>query len=232
MSDSSLSMRIVLLMAGAVVCSLLGPGHAETGAQDGSQEVVFRLLLSKAKCQLAIWVTDSKGVFVDTVYVTRYVAKKGLGNRGGKLDGKLGGSRLSSLPVWAYGRGFDYGGGNFYPSKDRPLPDAITSATPKKGEFVWTWRPQKGLEPGKYFYYVEVNKSFDKNENHKYSWYRGQPSVVWQGVLQVGQEVSQGSAVIVGHGDVAGADGEIHPDVSTLTTALRLIESVEAVYRP
>lgn len=56
--------------------------------------------------------------------------------------------------------------------------------------------------------------------------------LLWQGVLQVGQEVSQGSAVIVGHGDVAGADGMIHPDVSTLTTSLRLIESVEVVYRP
>jgi hypothetical protein len=223
---------MALLIAGLVFSLLLLQGYAATEAEDSSQEVRFRLLLSKGKCQFAIWVTDSKGAFLDTVYVTRYVAKKGLGNRGGKLDGKLGGSRLSSLPVWACGRGFDYGGGNFYPSKDRPLPDAITSATPKKGEFVWTWRPQRRLEPGKYFYYVEVNKSFDKNEHHKYSWYRGQPSVVWQGVLQVGQEVSQGSAVIVGHGHVAGADGEIHPDVSTLTTALHLIESVEVVYRP
>ena len=232
MSGSSLPVRIALLIAGVVFSSLLWQGHAATEAEDSSQEVVFRLLISKGKCQFAIWLTDEERGFIDTVYVTRKTAQKGLGNRGGKLDGKLGGSRLSTLPVWAHWRGFDYGGGNFYPSKDRPLPDAITSATPKKGEFVWTWRPPKRLEPGRYFYYIEVNKSFDKNEHHKYSWYRGQPSVVWQGVLQVGQEVSQGSAVIVGHGDVAGADGMIQPDVSTLTTSLRLIESVEVVYRP
>jgi hypothetical protein len=232
MSGSSLLLRITLPIAGLVVSLLPWLGYAETEAQDGSQEVVFRLLMSKGKCQFAIWLTDEEGSFIDTVYVTKKTAQKGLGNRGGKLDGKLGGSRLSTLPVWAYWRGYDYGGGNFYPPKDDPLPDAITSATPKEGEFVWTWKPQKRLEPGRYFYYVEVNKSFDKNEHHKYSWYRGQPSVVWQGVLQVGQEVSQGSAVIVGHGDVAGADGKIHPDVSSLTTALRLIESVEVVYRP
>jgi hypothetical protein len=232
MTGFSLPLRVALSIAALVVCLPPWLGHAETEAQDGSQEVVFRLLMSKGKCQFAIWVTDSKGAFVDTVYVTRYVAKKGLGNRGGKLDGKLGGSRLSSLPVWAHGRGFDYGGGNFYPPKDDPLPDAITSATPKEGEFVRTWRPPKRLEPGRYFYYVEVNKSFDKNEHHKYSWYRGQPSVVWQGALRVGDEVSESAAVIIGHGHVGGADGKIHPDVSTLTTALRLIESVEVVYRP
>ena len=232
MSGSPHVRQTALSIAVFVLCSLCRHGYAETEAQDGSQEIAFRLLMSKGKCQFAIWVTDSRGVFVDTVSVARYVATKGLGNRGGKLDGKLGGSRLSALPVWAYWRGFDYGGGNFYPPKDNPLPDAITSATPKEGEFVWTWKPQKRLEPGRYFYYVEVNKSFDKNEHHKYSWYRGQPSVVWQGALRVGDEVSESAAVIIGHGHVAGADGEIDPDVSTMTSALRLIQSVEAVYRP
>ena len=188
--------------------------------------------MSKGKCQVAVWLTDEEGSFIDTVYVTKKTAQKGLGNRGGQLDGKLGGSRLSTLPVWAHCRGFDYGGGNFYPPKDDPLPDAITSATPRAGEFVRTWRPPKRLEPGRYVYYIEVNKSFDKNDDHRYSWYRGQPSVVWQGALRVGDEVSKSAAVIIGHGHMAGADGKIHPDVSTLTTALRLIESVEVIYRP
>ena len=232
MSGSALPFRSALLIAAAIVLSLLWHGYAAAEAEDDSQEVVFRLLLSKGKCQFAIWLANEEGRFIDTVYVTKKTAQKGLGNRGGKLDGKLGGSRLSNLPVWAYSRGFDYGGGNFYPPKDNPLPDAITSATPKEGEFVWTWKPRKRLESGRYRFFVEVNKSFDKNEHHKYSWYRGQPSVVWQGVLQIGGDVSQGSAAIVGHGDVAGADGKIHPDVSTLTTALGLIESVEAIYRP
>jgi hypothetical protein len=232
LSHASLRVGIALLIAGLSLFQLPWTGHAFAQDTAGSQEITFRILLSRGKCQFAVWVADDTGAFVDTVYVTRGVAQKGLGNRGGKLDGKLGGSRLSSLPVWAYGRGVDYGGGNFYPPKDQPLPDAITSATPKAGEFVWTWRPAKPLEPGKYFFYVEVNKSFDKNDDHSYSWYRGQPSVVWQGVLQVGDEAAKGTAMIIGHGDVAGGDGKIHPDVSTLTTALGLVESVEAVYRP
>jgi len=101
------------------------------------------------RCQLAIWLTDEKGAFVDTVYVTKKVAKKGLGNRRGGLDDMLGGAHLSVLPVSAFGRGIDYGGGNFYPPKEKPLPDAITSATPKAGKFVWVWKPKKPLKPGK-----------------------------------------------------------------------------------
>ncbi len=226
-------MRIALLLAGLVACLPCWTQVAVAeGGTAGSREFTFRIQMAKGKCQLAVWLTDEQGRFVDTVYVTRKIAQKGLGNRKGRLDGKLGGPRLSSLPVWAHARGVDYGDGNFYPPKNEPLPDAITSATPKAGEFVWTWRPKTPLEPGRYFFFVEVNKSFDKTKAHKYSWYRGQPSVVWQGTLQVGDEVSHGSAVIIGHGDVAGADGKINPDVSTLTTALRLIEDVQASCRP
>jgi hypothetical protein len=194
--------------------------------------LTFNIDLSKKGCQLAIWIVNEKGEFVDTVYVTRKTAIKGLGNRGGELDDRMGGSRLSVLPVWAYQRGVDYGGGNVYPPKDKSLVDAITSATPKAGEFVRTWHPTKNLKLGTYTYYIEVNKSFDDNEHHNYSWYRGQPSVVWQGKITVGSKASKSEAKIIGHGDVAGANGSISSDLSTLTTALHLIKKVGAVYSP
>ena len=200
--------------------------------QTVNQTCSFKLLLSDNKSQIAIWITDEHGSFVDTVYVTRKIAQKGLGNRGGTLDDKWGGSRLSTLPVWAYSRGIDYGNGNFYPSKDMPLADAISSATPKAGEFVWNWSPKKILKQGKYFYYVEINKSFDENEHHHYSWYRGQPSVVWRGTLMFGDKSYESKAQIIGHGHVCGENGQINPDLSTLTTALKLIENVTAIYQP
>jgi hypothetical protein len=192
----------------------------------------FHILLNQKNCQMAIWLTDENGNFVDTVYVTKKTAQKGMGNRGGGLDDRFGGSRLSTLPVWAHQRGVDYGGGNFYPTRDQPLPDAVSSATPRAGDFIWEWRPEKDLKPGKYYYYVEVNKSFDRNDSHDYSWYRGQPSVVWRGDLQVGERPFESRARIVGHGHVAGKDGSINPDLSTLTTALRLIEAVKVIYKP
>jgi hypothetical protein len=203
---------------------------AET--KNDKQAFTFNIVLTKKSCQIAIWLVNEKGKFVDTVYITRKTAKKGLGNKGGELDDRLGGSRLSVLPVWAHQRGFDYGDGNFYPPKDKALVDAITSATPKAGEFVWTWRPPKNLKPGKYYYNIEVNKSFDDNEHHNYSWYRGQPSVIWQGSLNIGKKVSESEAKLIGHGDVAGKDGKINTDLSSLTTALQLIKKAAATYKP
>ena len=201
------------------------------GTNNVQMEITFRIFLKEKNCQIAVWLVNEQGVFVDTVYVTRKVAREGLGNRGGDIDDKWGGSRLSVLPVWAHQRGIDYGGGNFYPTKEKPLVDAMSSATPKAGELVRIWN-QKILKPGKYYYYIEVNKSFDDNEQHNYSWYRGQPSVIWQGNLLVGDQVSESKAKIIGHGHVAGIDGSINPDLSTLTTALELIEKAEAIYKP
>jgi hypothetical protein len=206
-------------------------GIVESPAENQDM-VSFRIHLTEKGCQMAIWLADGQGKFIDTIYVTRKVALKGLGNRGGGLDDKWGGSRLSVLPVWAHHRGVDYGGGNFYPSKKKPLADAISSATPKAGEFIWNWHSDASLKPGEYVYYIEVNKSFDDNQHHDYSWYRGQPSVVWKGVIPVGEKPSASKAGIIGHGAVDGADGKIAPDVSSLTTALELIESAEVTFTP
>ena len=224
--------RIAVLFGTLLILHVLWQGQVIAEAENKDQAFTFRLLLSEKGCQLAIWIEDERGTFVDTLYVTQKVAKKGMGNRKGDLDAFVGGARLSALPVWAHRRGFDYGGGNVYPPKDKPLPDSVTSATPKAGEFVWRWKPEKALKPGRYVYYVEVNKSFDRNDHHDYSWYRGQPSVVWRGSLAVMHETSKSQAKIIGHGHVAGVDGKVYSDLSTITTALRLIESVEAVYRP
>jgi len=225
--------RFLVLCLGCIFSVVISGGSkvlAET--KNVQMEFTFHVLLAEKSCQMAIWLVDEQGDFVDSVYVTRKVARKGLGNRGGEIDDKWGGSRLSALPVWAHQRGMDYGGGNFYPTKDMPLVDAVTSATPKAGEFVRVWHSEKILKPGKYYYYIEVNKSFDDNAYHHYSWYRGQPSVIWQGNILVGEQVSESQAKIIGHGDVAGIDGKINPDLSTLTTALKLIEKAEAIFKP
>ncbi len=75
---------------------------------------------------------------------------------------------------------------------------------------------------------TQVNKSFDKTEYHDYGYDRGQPSVVWKGTVYVGGDNSNNNGVIIGHGHVAGADDSINTDLSTMTTALNLITSVDA----
>jgi hypothetical protein len=228
-------MRSILVLCSLFAVLMPGIRAANCDSTENRTKIGYALsffiTLNEKNCQLAIWLTDDTGGFVDTIFVTRKIGQKGLGNRSGGLDDKLGGSRLSTLPVWAHQRGIGYGGNNFYPPKTAPLADAVSGATPKAGVFTLDWKPVKPLKPGSYYYFVEVNKSFDDNAHHDYSWYRGQPSVVWRGTLKIGQTTEAGFARIVGHGHVAGADGSINPDISTLTTALELIGEVKAMVR-
>jgi hypothetical protein len=63
--------------------------------------------------QLAVWLEDADGRFVDTLMVTRLVGSFGLGNRPGRTDFLGGyrwpyGARPMALPVWAHRRGVKY----------------------------------------------------------------------------------------------------------------------------
>ena len=63
--------------------------------------------------QIAVWVQDSTGAFVDTLMVTNATAVRGIGNRPGRPDFLSGplfpyGKRVMSLPIWAHARGKTY----------------------------------------------------------------------------------------------------------------------------
>jgi hypothetical protein len=64
--------------------------------------------------QIAVWLQDSTGVFVDTLMVTNATSVRGIGNRPGRSDFLSGplfpyGKRIMSLPIWAHARGKTYG---------------------------------------------------------------------------------------------------------------------------
>jgi len=63
--------------------------------------------------QIAVWVEDAAGAFVDTLMVTSAVAIHGIGNRPGIWDMRSGprfpyGRRQMALPIWAHARGHLY----------------------------------------------------------------------------------------------------------------------------
>lgn len=63
--------------------------------------------------QIAVWVEDKDGRFIDTLYVTSATGLLGMGNRPGRWNMKTDfrwpyGRRPSSLPIWAYKRGKTY----------------------------------------------------------------------------------------------------------------------------
>lgn len=69
--------------------------------------------MPKEDPQIAIWIEDAQGQFVDTIMITRLVGTFGLGNRPGRPDFGGGylwpyGKREMALPVWAHRRNVQY----------------------------------------------------------------------------------------------------------------------------
>lgn len=159
---------------------------------------------SKRAPQIAVWVEDSDGTYVDTLFVT----KKASGNKwiGSPKDG-----RPESLPDWYKSKGQ-----NPAEKISKDEVDATTSATPKKGIVI---SKDLELEKGKtYVFKCQVNQSFDYNEYYtkKNSGVDGQPAVLYSGsIIPNGKEI------------------EIKLELKTkkdfLTTADKIIESIYVI---
>jgi hypothetical protein len=183
--------------------------------------------------QVAVWLEDENGRYVTELYVTRNSAKS-------VWSGGKGIRRPEALPVWSHSRGIAASDGIFMPSKENPLPDAVTGATPKASLSRSLSLP-KDLEPGRYRVMVEANESFDYNadwaenlpaSDPRYNGLNGQPSAVWSGTIDIGGDRALAVLSYVGHGDPTGKTGTLTEGTDGLTTALAILSRIEATYRP
>jgi hypothetical protein len=211
---------------------------------DGSIAFIFKP--ANGVTQFAIWVEDSTGEYVGTVYVTNFIGRRGGGNRTGDSDiDSNDGNRLSALPIWAHRRGVidtTYGIVNYYPpaSSQPSYPedlDAVSRPSPNATLQTKSWR-LPGLPQGRYFCWIEANRSFDFNPFHRYSFYRGQPSVAWNATLEAADAPDSNAALdYAGYGSPDGSDGILHAPDSTITTAADLLVDLggakfKVVYTP
>ena len=204
--------------------------------------------------QMAFWLEDTAGNFIATIYVTHRAATDDWRASIGQDRSKL--KRPSALPVWRH----KHRAGGVQPAstctdchalrraedkspRDNEALDAITSATPPAG-FTREWMIPQGLKPGVYVLKAEINQSKDFTDLYRAdlresdpNWSggkvgSGQPSLVWQGTIDLGGGAALSTLKRVGHGHPAGADGEVVMDLSTLTTALDIVESIKVSYIP
>lgn len=139
---------------------------------------------SKRAPQLALWIEDGEGNYIETIYVTKSAAKKSW-----KFAPKEG--RPESLPCWYKASGVN-------PAKEGIEVDVCSGATPKKGLFI---EHEIDLDKNtEYLIKGEVNQSFDYNEFYtkKNSGVDGQPSVEYFGKLDFKKETA---LVICEHSD-------------------------------
>ena len=165
--------------------------------------------------QMAIWIEDTAGHYVDTLYVTEAVGKEGLGNAYIGFLGFTVRAVPGSLPVWAHARNVLYGK-SYYPPKTDPLPDGMTGATVKAGHFLKAFTLPNDLssrlKDGKVVCRMELNVARDHV-----------PSMVFEARIDAEDE-GLGQFRLVGYGDENGSNGNIsqHPQFdSTIGDYLR-----------
>jgi len=183
--------------------------------------------------QIAIWIEDSSGRFVDTIYVTKKSAKA-------DWWFAKGARRPEALPVWSHARGTQAADGSFMPEADHPLPDAVSGATPG-ATFALAWELPPGLALGTYRIRAELNLSYDWNEAYpdklpksdpRRTRWNGQPSIVWEAALPLGATESSAELMPVGSGSLDGSEGSIRPGLEGLTSSRTIAASIIATYKP
>ena len=196
--------------------------------------------------QLAVWIEKQDGEYISTVFLTNFIGRYGGGNRTADPDiDATSGNRLSALPVWSHKRGIidtTFGMVNYYPpAENQPAypddVDAISGATLDQSLQTKTFQ-LSDLPYGIYNCWIELNMSFDQNEYHDYSSYRGQPSLVWNVPINVSDEPD--SSMILeysGYGSPDGSTGMINAPDNTITTASDLLYDLggykfKAIYSP
>ncbi|HKK81297.1 MAG TPA: hypothetical protein VJ909_03560 [Prolixibacteraceae bacterium] len=184
----------------------------------------------------AIWVEDLQGNFIETLFVTEYVATGVYGHADlgdEKWDNKPGeAQRPATLPYWLHKKGPLGDDEQIVPSPENPMPDAISGATPK-GDFKLRTLAT-GQLPDKFRVLMEINQPWDWNEywhNNRYpdnAEYKTscQPALVYAVRVDENEKGREYFLNPIGHSHYDGSTGELFTDITTLTTAKDIVHKV------
>jgi hypothetical protein len=200
--------------------------NVETGEHWFHEFPLFLGLTKKNEPQFAIWVEDTSGHYLSTVFVTHKIATEGwLANNGNR--------RKEALPYWCHQRGVVYNDGLMLPTKKQPLADGVTGATPK-GNTKIQMRLTDSQEPfvikAEFNHSVDFNDFYPKNAKEGEYGYSGgklgsgQPAVVYAATVYPDTNVL--TLKLVGHSSPDGSDGKLYTDLSTLTTAKSIVNRI------
>lgn len=184
----------------------------------------------------AVWTEDLEGNYLETLYVTQYVAKGKFGHgeaEPGKWKNEPGEVRRpATLPYWAHKRNIKAPDGLYIPSPETAVPDALTAATPR-GNFKLQTATSFSASK-KFRILFEINQAWDSNKfwtNNKFpgdSNYFGslQPALVYAVTVNPENKETEYHLNPIGHSHPTGDDGRLFTDLSTLTTAREIAHKI------
>ncbi len=186
----------------------------------------------------SVWVEDAEGNFIETLFVTEYVAKGIYGHADlgdGRWDNKPGEAhRPATLPYWLHKKGRMGNSNEIIPTPENSIPDAISGATPKS-DFILKTVATKEL-PSKFRVMMEINQTWDWNEYWHNDLFPGndayrsscQPALVYAVLVDKNEPGKEFFLNPVGHSHYDGSTGELFTDITTITSAKDIVHKVSA----
>lgn len=179
--------------------------------------------------QIALWIEDIEGNYIDTLYVTKRSAKNSYLTTNIFSDEIV--KRPEALPHWSFSRGISDKDGLMMPTQNAPLADAITGSTPLSH---FDLKSTIGDSFKQLVVKLEVNRSYDFNDfYHPEAFpddaiYSGsgnsaQPSIIYSATIDHESNQTFYLMDLLGRGHHSGKDGLIHSDMKGITTALDII---------
>ena len=184
----------------------------------------------------AIWTEDLEGDYIETLYVTEYVAKGKFGYgeiEPGRWKNEPGEARRpATLPYWAHKRNIKAPDGLYIPSPETPVPDAVTTATPKVDFILKTATSYS--RNAKFRVLMEINQAWDSNSYWTNSQYPDnndyfgslQPALVYAVTVDPVNPEDEYHLNPIGHSHPTGASGKLFTDLTTLTTAKEIAHKI------
>lgn len=184
----------------------------------------------------AIWLEDEDGSYLETLFVTEYISSGvfGFADAGdwSWKNEKGEALRPAALPYWSHKRNVISRDSLLIPTPENPIPDAISSATPKSN-FVLKTSVTKDL-PSQFYILLEINQTWDWNEfwtnnkfpNDKDYKTSSQPSIIYSAQIDFSNANKEIPLKPIGHGHYAGKNGKLYEDLSTFTTALDIAAEI------
>ena len=187
----------------------------------------------------AIWLEDSLGNYMETLYISRVIASSTF-DFGKNVDGKWQSAvkrRPEALPYWSHKRGIKAPDGLYVPLNNATDLDAVSGATPTRNFII---KSKSDLNSLKHYYVMlEVNQSYDWNsyytkdkfpddDIYSGSGQVGQPSLIYTTAVS-SQDIKDNIYKImqlIGHGHHSGKNGKLYKDLSHISTAKQIIDRV------
>jgi hypothetical protein len=183
---------------------------------------------------MAVWLEDEQGAYIQTLFVPRAIAT-GVFKYGSNATGRwveAAKRAPQTLPYWSHKRGVMAPDGLYMPDPELPVPDAYSGATPVTS-FALETRADQPL-PERFKVMFEINQNWDWNEywtNDRYKddknyLFNAQPSIIYESDVDLDDLHDRYVMLPIGHSHPTGATGELFTDLSTITTALQIADSI------